>query len=881
MNWSTKKASEVERLLSTDISTGLTSKIAALRLKEEGKNHLDRTHDVTLASSLKTLFFDVAHLPILCAIIMSFSYQSFLFGLLALSVWGIFMVLYTFFYWRAKHRIARAATMSIPPIRVLRDEKVSLLAPQLLVRGDVLFLSAGDTVPCDAYIVEADSLKVSESIAFAGGGQAQKNSQPTEAGERAYASMHNMLFATSRILSGTCKAICTATGHYTLAVRENRVSSLYGATTPDFFRQIKKKTRPFLYALTVFCAAILIFGFVHGENRVFNAFFISAAFISSMLPACIDGLLVIGYSLCLDALRHKKHARALLKNPLLPDLLPQLDCLFIDTKMMFDSGALSVQSIHTASHRYRTDEKEAMSDDGIDRLLAYASALDSCVIAEISGVESFSASTTPERVAMRRFLAEKQLTSANDLKVISYRPSGSGFYYDSVLLSDDKGGFIVSSGDAASILRSCTSYLNGDKNESLSESLRSKLIEDLSILRQQGRSTVAYAMARTSETHMAHSSLLHRNMTLLFFAVFQKRESGSLDRFFKNCAKRKIEPIIFHDGTVESAKLLIGDHPLLSQARICDGKNFPDSFSTYAELIDQYEIFASFSQDQKYALFRELIDRKFKVGVLTRNSADQPFLKDAHVVFLSASPSEFSLSLQNGSTKTLQDQTLTKESDVLVDQDINAISDSVEAMFDYRRNMRASFAYLTGMLALRILLCMGGALFGFSLVPMLGLLMLNFLWDAIIVYHLMTGALQKDAKPSAFIPDFQHATKRSLYFMLPFVALAVAFAVALPILSHYVLWFGQGAMALSVWWTLTSITLLYARFGFGIRFPKRIKTRIVPILASISLIGALPYVSTLFGVAFHWLSPIITILASALFVLFMAVSNERENKYKQ
>ncbi len=878
MNWSTQKAAEVERLLSTDATQGLTEKIAAFRLKEEGKNFLDPALDVTLTSCLKKLFFDVAHLPILCAIIMSFSYQSFFFGLLSLLIWGAFMLAYVFFYWRAKRRIARAAMMSLAPIKVLREGKIIYIPPHFLVRGDILFLKDGDTVPCDAYILEADSLKVYEAAAFEGGGQAFKESRPTDAPEKAYKEMHNVLFATSEILSGSCKAICIATGRYTLAVHQRRVSSLYGDTTPEFFRKIKKRTSPLLYAMSFLCLLILICGFIYGKAQIFNSFFVVAASLSSLMFACTEGICVVGYSLCFDRMRRKKHAKALFKNPLSLDLLPQLDCIFVDTDMMFAPDALTVGAVHTAHNRYTVEELSTLKNDELQHMLSYVSALESCVIAETDTPEASAPSLSPEKTALHRFFAQNPFFIKNTVKTISFRPNGNGFYFDSVLLADDQGGLVVSVGDATSVLRSCANVWDHGAIEPLSEQLRFKLIDDLSLLRKKGRQVLAYAMTRTSETQMAHSSLFHRNMTFLCFVEFQKRESGSLEKFFENCAKRKLEPIVFHNGTAESASLLTEEHTLLQKARICDGKTIPDSCSEYAPLLDSFEIFADFSIEQKYKLFRELIDRKFKVGILANGIDDQPFLKDAHIVFAQASSEQFS-KMSNEHAK--QAPMLMKESDVLVGHDINALSDAVEATFDCRRNILSSFSYLTGMLALRVLLCLVGAIFGFPLVSMPGLLILNFLWDTIVIYHLLIGSFQKNATPRTFIPDFRHAVKRSINFILPFAISTLCVSIAIPILLFYIPGFTERAMTLAVFWSLVAIGILYAKLSFGIRFSSFTKTRIIPVLIFVSAISALPFISTLFGVSFRWLSLIIAVFITALFALLCAISNIRENKYKK
>lgn len=874
-NWSIKSQDEVEYLLSTDAKNGLTSEIANIRLKEEGKNTLDGKEEVRVSSVLKSLFFDIAHLPILFAIIMSFSYRSYLLGILALIVWGAFIFAYTVLYLRAKRNLHFAANASVPAVCVLREGREKLLSPSLIVRGDIILLEEGDTVPCDAYILEACNLKVSEASAFDGGGVTQKSVRPSDAKQTEYGKMQNILFATSKVLSGKCKAICTETGHFTLAALQKRVSSLYGDTAPVFFTQIKKKVRPFSLSVIACSLLIVLIGFLYGENHIFSSFVTAACFVSSLLPASFEGILFVYYGIYMSALRRKKHARALLKNPLSLDLLPQLDCLFVNTDMLFDDDALALRSVITAKAQYHADEL-----DSVKGLFSYAATLDTCIVAEY-GSETAGLAQAPEKKAMTEFLAKKNIGLLPHTETIAYRSADADFDYNSVLLRDEQGGFIISSGDASLLLRACSSYLYENRIITLTAEIRERLLQNIDEMRRLGRSVITYAMKRTGEQGFSNSPRLHRDMTFILAAVFHKRESSSLERFLTVCKNQQIEPIIFYSGSAEQARLLIRDHHLFGQARVCDGSQIEDTPSSFLDLLDHYQIFAAFSQSQKQAMCNELIAKKLNIGLIVSSPDDEISFRQLHTVFAVAPPADFSLSAQKKVKKSIWQKKIDQYSDILIDKDVSAVTDAVDAMAGFRHSSRASVFYLMMMTAMRLLTCFCGALLGASFLPMLPLLMLTYLFDVLVVHHIfISGLSQKRREQIPFVRfDVLRSPSRAFNFFLPAMTVPLFLTACDVILTHTLPSFSHSALALTAWWSLTAVTLIYAYFTYHITFSKQIQRKVLPVLLAITLIGALPFVSTLFSVSFHWLSPIMTVGGILIFIISLKISALRERKY--
>jgi Mg2+-importing ATPase len=98
-------------------------------------------------------------------------------------------------------------------VRVLRDQRPTELAAADLVVGDAVMLAAGDLVPADCRLIEARDLFVNEALLTGESYPAAKNvAAPANADA---ATPANSLFMGSSVISGTARAIVTATGRAT------------------------------------------------------------------------------------------------------------------------------------------------------------------------------------------------------------------------------------------------------------------------------------------------------------------------------------------------------------------------------------------------------------------------------------------------------------------------------------------------------------------------------------------------------------------------------------------------------------------------------------------------------------------------------------------
>lgn len=209
-------SSPVEQLLdSLETSTaGLSSDVAAQRLAASGLNTLERwrrTGDLWL---LVRQFTSPIVLMLIAATLISLVLGDFTDGLIILAI--VFASgLLSFWQERAASRamsalLARVAVM----VEVRRDGTMQSIPIEQVVSGDVVMLNAGDVIPGDSRVLEAESLLIDEAALTGESFPVEKVSGnlpvATPLGQRT-----NTIFMGSHVVSGKGIAVVVQTGRST------------------------------------------------------------------------------------------------------------------------------------------------------------------------------------------------------------------------------------------------------------------------------------------------------------------------------------------------------------------------------------------------------------------------------------------------------------------------------------------------------------------------------------------------------------------------------------------------------------------------------------------------------------------------------------------
>ena len=398
MIWHSHSAADVLQELRVDPTTGLTNQEVDLRRKEYGKNTLQEQNDVSFLRILTDHFRSPFALILLIVSIVIFllnlyrqlwstaatDWQQPLFvAILAVVSVCISAVR----HYLARRAVTNAHTLSSPEARVRREGQDQTCAAADLVPGDVVLLKAGDIVPADCRIVEANLLRCDEHGLTKATMPTEKEADAVYDDIMPLAQRTNMLYSGTAITDGTAIAVVVATG-----VRSEMGRRGVQAESNNRLAQ-NKAGRISLWwgiAIAVVCVIAFIVSYIHHND--FSAVLLLTASVAMAafpknLPDVSDGISVRGMH------RLMQH-HIQLRRPQAIDTLGRLSVVCIEGKTFY-SGEKAQLCRAFVRHRMVNLTEEDTSVPGLGHLLRLAalntneSACDQAILARLNhmGIE--------------------------------------------------------------------------------------------------------------------------------------------------------------------------------------------------------------------------------------------------------------------------------------------------------------------------------------------------------------------------------------------------------------------------------------------------------------------------------------------------------------
>ena len=197
---------------STPSAQGLTSAEAAARLQRDGPNALGAEGRRGPLAVLISQFASPLVLILIAASGVSLAVGDRVEAGIILAIVGMSALLG--FVQEARSEAAVAALQARLALKatVIRDGKAQEVPIREVVVGDVVTLGAGDIVPADARLLEANHLFIDESSLTGESAAALKNPLPGDLDPTKEADLPGLAFFGTSVVSGNGKAVVTATG---------------------------------------------------------------------------------------------------------------------------------------------------------------------------------------------------------------------------------------------------------------------------------------------------------------------------------------------------------------------------------------------------------------------------------------------------------------------------------------------------------------------------------------------------------------------------------------------------------------------------------------------------------------------------------------------
>ncbi|HII81259.1 MAG TPA: calcium-transporting P-type ATPase, PMR1-type [Methanosarcina sp.] len=287
-------ADAVLKTLSTS-ETGLSSGEAENRLEKYGKNELKEEEKISVVKLFLSQFKSFLILILIAAALVS----AFLGELV-----DAFVILFTVFLagvlgfvqeYRAEESIKLLKSLTSPEALVVRAGKEVKVPSSLLVPGDILILQAGDRIPADARLIEAQSLKIDESSLTGESVPVEKNTKifPPETPQP---DRKNMAYTGTSVTYGRGKAVITATG---MSTAFGKLAGLLGEIERErtpLQEKLDQFGRWLGAATLVVVAFVAVLGVLEGFDP-FEMFLWGVALAVAAIPEALPAVVTVGLAL--------------------------------------------------------------------------------------------------------------------------------------------------------------------------------------------------------------------------------------------------------------------------------------------------------------------------------------------------------------------------------------------------------------------------------------------------------------------------------------------------------------------------------------------------------------------------------------------------------
>ncbi len=293
--WHTLKVSDVFSSLKTS-EEGLSENEAKERLNMIGQNSIDSEEGI---SPFRLIIRQINN-PLIYLLIGAAVFSYFIgHNIDAAVIIGV-IVLNTILgftqEWRAEGALAALSRMAASHARVLRDGSPKNISALEVVPGDILILETGNRVAADARLIWSEELQVDESTLTGESEPVKKNLAVLE-NNTPLADKKNMVWMSTSITGGRCRAVVVATGMQT---EVGKISAEVRSTSREKTPLQKRLHKLSIFigiAGVTFALGVFGFGIFRGYKVIEMIMFSVAVAVSAIpegLPAVISVTLAMG-----------------------------------------------------------------------------------------------------------------------------------------------------------------------------------------------------------------------------------------------------------------------------------------------------------------------------------------------------------------------------------------------------------------------------------------------------------------------------------------------------------------------------------------------------------------------------------------------------------
>jgi len=595
--------------------------------------------------------------------------------------------------------------------RVLRNGTSTRIPVDQLVPGDIIFIEAGDKVPADARLLEADNLLVDESI-LTGENSAVFKDVNTILHKQHLSERRNMIYAGTLVIKGKGKAVVTATGIQTEVGKiAHQMVGLEEQEIP--IKRRMDELGKIVAKACIWIAGLIAAGGVLRGHDLLDMFMTAVTLIVAAIPEGLSVVVLIAMAL---------GVQRMVKKNFVVRKLPALETLGATTVVCCDKtgtltkNELSAEVIYASGRWYpRFNSTGFEKNEEVARVLSLGLICNSITPPEISGPKILG---DPTDAAIINAGSETGIFRADLVRafpILKEVPFDSETKMMSLYCDDNGREVCIAKGAPEVILDKCKYICRDGKVEVLKSKERKHLVEAADVMGNKALRVIALAYSYNTDSNKNEDNLIFTGMIGLRDQIRPEAKNA-----VARCYSAGVKVVMITGDHPHTAVTMAKELEIYQEGNLMLTGDKLDSLSDeeLTGIIRKVTVFARTAPIQKLRIVKAFQNIGHIVAMTGDGVNDAPAIKAADI----------GIAMGQSGTDVARDAA----SVVLLDDNFATIVSSMEEGRNIYFNIKKSVRYLVSTNAGEVILMAAATLLGqpLPLTP-IQLLWLNFIGDGL------------------------------------------------------------------------------------------------------------------------------------------------------
>lgn len=343
-----------------EVKNGLSFKVVEKRLKRDGENCLVSQTNVSAMKIFAGQFKDFLVLVLLVSTLISIFMGEITEAIVIASI--LFLNAFMGFLqeFKTEKTLAALDNMVSPSATVLREGKLIKISANLLVKGDIVFLKTGNSVPADCVVLQANRFEVNESILTGESVAVEKTATNSLESKKGF-HKSNMVFMGTSVLKGMAKVRVVETG---MATQMGKISSMINNVQKEptpIQKRLSQMGKIIVFGCLSAAFFVVLIGILRGE-QVFDMVVTGLSLAVASVPEGLPAIVTIALSF---AVKHMVKRKALVRKLHAVETLGCANLICTDKTGTITQNRMTVKKLAVADCEFDVEGEEGSTNGSL------------------------------------------------------------------------------------------------------------------------------------------------------------------------------------------------------------------------------------------------------------------------------------------------------------------------------------------------------------------------------------------------------------------------------------------------------------------------------------------------------------------------------------